>query len=303
VRDTQNIDERPEKKVTNTPEKKVDTFDDLRKSDNSGRIDTFDDIRKNSFDGSINTFDDLRSTGDDTERTRGSGQPNKDASESIYLNKLSQAGNEIKGNEFMKPERWKSLSISEKQAALEHSGKALGKVYDHPEPSITTQKMADPGLQGEYGDGYSYDSKRDKYEGNTEVSQSDHEGHGVVGSDYGIRMNEKGFDPEKQKRLFGDDPSDALETYAHEFRHSYQNEQANAFDKGFIVSDPGKAKEWSDNLKDYIMPPSSELAKTDPERFVKEYEAYRNQPVEKDAREFGKKLSFVVYHKSEGEKN
>jgi hypothetical protein len=58
--DTSEINESPEKQVTKSPEKKIDTFDDLRSSDKSGRIETFDDIRKQDTDKSINTFDDLR---------------------------------------------------------------------------------------------------------------------------------------------------------------------------------------------------------------------------------------------------
>lgn len=57
--DTPEINESPEKQITKTPEKKIDTFDDLKASDNSGRINTFDDLRGQSSDKSIDTFDDL----------------------------------------------------------------------------------------------------------------------------------------------------------------------------------------------------------------------------------------------------
>jgi hypothetical protein len=58
--DTPEINESPEKQITKTPEKKIDTFDDLKASDNSGRINTFDDLKGQSSDKSIDTFDDLR---------------------------------------------------------------------------------------------------------------------------------------------------------------------------------------------------------------------------------------------------
>lgn len=61
MNETREINESPEKQITKTPEKKINTFDDLRASDNSSRINTFDDLKGKSSDKSINTFDDLRS--------------------------------------------------------------------------------------------------------------------------------------------------------------------------------------------------------------------------------------------------
>jgi len=60
VKDTREINESPEKEVVKTPEKKIDTFDDLRASDKPDRIDTFDDIRKQGSDRPAKTFDDFR---------------------------------------------------------------------------------------------------------------------------------------------------------------------------------------------------------------------------------------------------
>lgn len=60
MKDTAEIHESPEKQIAKSPEKKINTFDDLRASDNSGRINTFDDLRKQGSDSSIKTFDDLR---------------------------------------------------------------------------------------------------------------------------------------------------------------------------------------------------------------------------------------------------
>jgi len=287
MKDTSEINESPEKQITKTPEKKIDTFDDLKASDSSGRINTFDDIKKQGTDGSVRTFDDLRNTkeaGDKTKSSDTTDKSVKDTPELTEQKRIAQATEDIKKNELMQPEKWKTLSIEDKRIAIEHSGKALGKAYDHPEPPLTTKKMGDPGLQGTNGDGYSY---------HPESPSADK--HGIAGADYGIKMNQDGMDPNTHKKLFGEDPREAVETYGHEFRHSYQHEQANAFDKGFKTDDPVKAKEWSENLKNYQQPPDAELAKTDPEKHFKQYEAYRNQPVEKDANDFGSKLSASVY--------
>ena len=59
MKDTTEFNERPEEQFTKSPEKKVNTFDDLKASDNSGRIDTFDDIKGQRSNKSIDTFDDL----------------------------------------------------------------------------------------------------------------------------------------------------------------------------------------------------------------------------------------------------
>jgi hypothetical protein len=87
------------------------------------------------------------------------------------------------------------------------------------------------------------------------------------------------------ERLFGDDPAIALRTYAHEFRHSYQTEQANRYNKPQfqnLVDDTEAAREWSENLRNYIGP-------------NEDYGAYRDQPVERDARGFAEELIKRIY--------
>lgn len=287
MKDTPEIHESPEKKITKSPEKKIDTFDDLKVSRELDRIDTFDDIKKQESDRSIKTFDDLKNgkeTGDKTNSADTTDKAIKDTPELTEQKRIDQAADGIKKNEWMKLDNWKTLSTDKKRIALDHCGKALGKAYDHPEPPLTTKEMGNPNLQGTYGDGYSY---------RPENSYADK--HGVFGADYGITMNQDGMDPNTHKRLFGEDPREAVETYGHEFRHSYQHEQAQRFENGFNVDDSEKAKEWSENFKDYKWPPDAKFAKSDPEKYFKEYEAYRNQPVEKDANDFGSKLSARIY--------
>lgn len=291
MKDYQEVNESPEDHIAKPTEKQLETYDDLKASDNPKQINTYDDIGKQDKDASIKTYDDLRGTeqaGDKTKSADTAEKTVKDPPEVTEQKRIDQATEDIKKNDGMNPEKWKTLSIDEKRIALEHSGNALGKAYDHPEPPLTARKMGDPGLQGTNGDGYSY---------RPESPSADK--HGIVGADYGIEMNEKGMDPNTHKKLFGEDPREAVETYGHEFRHSYQHEQANAFDKGFKTDDPVKAKEWSENLMNYQHPPDAELAKTDPEKYFTQYETYRNQPVERDASEFGNKLATRVYSENE----
>jgi len=287
MKEVPEIHETPEKHITEAKEKRIETFDDLKTSDKSRQIETFDDIGKQTGSARpIETFDDIAKSKEGTILQEISGNSekgtfDKDTPEAIEHERLGQAAEDMKKLDWMKPEKWETLGNDEKRIALEHSGRVLGEVYHTPDPPLFTEK-APPDELGKYGDGYSFDR--------TEPSNPEK----YTGFDYRIKMNEEGV-KEIDKRLFGDDPKIALETYAHEFRHSYQTEQAHAFDKGFETDNPENAKEWSENLKDYRNPPIPELAKSNPDRYFEMYEVYRNQPVEEDAREFAENLSSRIY--------
>lgn len=298
MKDVPQTNETSEKEVAETPGKRINTYDDMRTGDNSERVETYDDVQKSGSEKRINTYDDLRTEGEESDKaglTKAYDSHKTDGNEIIEKRRIEQSTESICGQERMQPEKWKTLSIDEKRQALGDCGKELGKAYDSPEPPLYTKKIENTNLQGQYGDGYKYDASRDKYDGQIDVNCSDFKGHGIVGTDYGIRMNQDGMDPNTHKKLFGDDPREAVETYGHEFRHSYQHEQVQRYENGFKVDNSDKAKEWSENFKDYKQPPDAELAKTDREKYFKEYDNYRNQPLEKDANDFGSKLSARIY--------
>lgn len=186
-----------------------------------------------------------------------------------YDAKLGDAGDRIQKLDEIRPERWAQLDNLERKYVLDAVGRELGHVYEHPAPPLSVEDMGDPRLMGTYGDGYSLDKPTGE----------------VVGSEYGITMNEGG--DMGREHLFSDDPREALRTYAHEFRHSYQHEQAHRSEIPHfrnLVDDAEKAQVWSDNLKPggYIPPEQG-------------YEAYHNQPVESDARQFADDLVERVY--------
>jgi hypothetical protein len=251
MRDVPQTREAPEKEITKTPEKRINTYDDLGAGDATKGIETYDDLRRPGNEKPISTYDDLRAPNDGADKTNAtkvSDSRGTDGPELIEQRRIGQAAEGIRGQEWMKPEKWKTLSDDEKRIALDYSGKELGRAYKSPEPPLTTEKTNQNAL-GSYEDGATIRNPN---------------------GDYGIRMNEHGVG-ERNEKLFGDDPKTALETYSHEFRHSYQNEQA------------------------YKQPPDAEMARTDPERYFKEYGAYRNQPVEVDARDFGDKVTSKTY--------
>jgi hypothetical protein len=136
-------------------------------------------------------------------------------------------------------------------------GAVLREIYHHPDPPLLVVGMENPNIRGAFGNGYSFNNRTGLIEG----------------ADYGIKMN---------LELFGSDPSVALQTYVHEFRHSYQAEQTLRFRKPqFInlVDDPDEARTW---LHEYIDP-------------TENYDDYLEQPVETDARNFAAKLVKKVY--------
>jgi hypothetical protein len=70
----------------------------------------------------------------------------------------------------------------------------------------------------------------------------------------------------------GDDPIDVLDTIAHETEHQYQHYLIEHPDKRPEHISEAEVKSWEENFKDYKKPED-------------DFEAYRNQPVEKNARE------------------
>ena len=89
------------------------------------------------------------------------------------------------------------------------------------------------------------------------------------------------FDPETKQivlnsdLLLDSDPKELMQTIMHESRHAYQDFAINHPDKVYMDNDTLKV--WEDNFKHYISPEF-------------DYEAYCNQPVEKDADDFAKNM-------------
>jgi len=172
--------------------------------------------------------------------------------------RLDATVHRLKQIEWLKPETWSHLDEYQRRVALDSAGRELASVYECPNPPL----LAGP-LQGEHMDS----NLRGAYDG----------------EDYYIEEN---FRAEMDHgELLGDDAAAALGTYAHEFRHAYQQHEASLYEGGqffHLVDDPEKAVEWATNLRDYKTPDE-------------DYNAYHNQPVESDARDFAEKLVRRVY--------
>ena len=193
-------------------------------------------------------------------------QPDEGSAESAQAERglLERAAQGMGQIEWLSREQWKQLDIHEKKAALNAAGRILGELYEVPNPPLLVTRMEDAAAYGSYGDGYRL---------NTETGD-------IEGADYAIKMNLAGG--VNYEKLFGDDPAIALETYAHEFRHSYQAQQIQYDEKPqhrHLVTDTAAVERWR---APYITPDE-------------DYEAYRNQPVEQDAREFAETLVAMLY--------
>jgi hypothetical protein len=194
------------------------------------------------------------------------------AAQAEYSARVDEASERLGKIEGLQPDRWAKMDIYERKATLNAVGSELGHVYEHPAPPLFVEDLGQSNALGTYGDGSYHDPATG----------------GLQGSEYGITINEKG--ETEHGHLFGDDPRDALRTYAHEFRHSYQYEQAHRAEIPHfrnLVDDRTKAEDWSENLEPgaYRQPES-------------DFDAYRSQPVESDANQFAEDLVRKVYGRS-----
>ena len=180
---------------------------------------------------------------------------------------LSSAAERLRSIDGLREEEWKNLDAAGREAVLREVGREISRVFSHPAPPLLTEHMDNNETRGYYGDGYS---------SNQETGQ-------LEGADYGIRLNSEGLD--SNDGYISEDPRTALETYLHEFRHSFQHEQALRFEKPqfrSLVEDGEQAESWSENFKAYNNPENN-------------FDAYFNQAVETDARSFAEQLIDKVY--------
>ncbi len=182
--------------------------------------------------------------------------------------RMEEAARRIMQLDEIQPEQWATLDRYGKQAALDQAGVILSDVYHTPRPPLSVRPLGDPNTLGQHEEG----------------SYVDVQSGEVVGGGYGTTLNQS-FEYRGQQ-MFGDDPRLALLTYAHEFRHSYQNEQAAMFRHHQFwrgVDSYTQAEAWTRNLRNGYVPPSEG------------FEAYDGQRVEKDARAFADDLVTRVF--------
>jgi hypothetical protein len=180
---------------------------------------------------------------------------------------IDSAADKLRLINELSTEEWKNLCPSGREAVLRQVGREIQMVYDHPAPPFMTLKLDNRASRGYYGDGYT----SDKITGD------------LAGSDYGIKLNSQGL--EASDGYISDDPRVALETYLHEFRHSFQHEQALRVEQlqfRNLVADINEAESWRENFENYNHPNSN-------------FESYYDQTVEMDARSFAEQILTKLY--------
>ena len=190
--------------------------------------------------------------------------------------RLESAAEQISKMEQLRPDVWSRLTETQKEWSLRRVGEKLSRVYECPAPPFIASSLP-PGRAGGYSD-WNYLTRLDHQE---------------------IRSN---------------DVHEALDSYCHEFRHAYQNEQAGRYDSGYLhrqefhlrsyrsetegrfnspfrhlCHDEAKAAQWAENLR----PGNYVSSDVDPER-------YRGQPVEKDAWDFAGRITDAVRRRQQG---
>jgi hypothetical protein len=184
--------------------------------------------------------------------------------------RLIGAAEALRGNERLKPERWRGLNQYERREALHSAGKVLRDAYGCADPPVLPKDFPEYSggkLLGYYSDGATKDVPEGAYE---------------------LALN--------KALMASDNPRDTLDTYLHEFRHAYQHEMATRFEKpqfAHLVHDVNRAAEWSRNFHDYKNPPEN-MSDQHPD-FGRLAEQYENQPIERDAREFSENLLREIY--------
>ena len=166
--------------------------------------------------------------------------------------RMGAAGERLRQLDGLKEENWRELDSHGRIAVMNDVGREVGRIYDQPTPPLYAEQLPVE-QRGDY-----------------------------VDEDYRIRMNSEGISP--GDGFLSDDPRVALETYLHEFRHSYQYEQMLRWDGPFrhLVDEGAEADNWSSNFKNYNSPENG-------------FNEYYNQSVEADARAFSEELVKKVY--------
>ena len=145
---------------------------------------------------------------------------------------------------FPADKEWAGMDAVQRRWHLDRAGTAMHHAFGYGKPMMIEASFPQDGIRGAYKE-----------------------------SDFTMRINER--------LLESDRPDQALKTYAHEWFHSYQNQQAELYDSRFrhLCHNGEQAREWSDNLKPgkYISP-------------KEDFRGYLNQPLERDARIFAERM-------------
>jgi hypothetical protein len=119
---------------------------------------------------------------------------------------------------------------------------------------------------------------------------------------YGAYADERWTMAVNERLLDSDDPAPALETYLHEYRHSYQRLEMERLGSPIRPDNLESAMEWEANLRldGYRGAPDDHLASTIRAQYGELFREYEEQPIERDSREFAREIVEHLYRKKSG---
>jgi len=189
-----------------------------------------------------------------------------DLPEVLEDERLEQSVERLRGVRGLRPDEWRELHDPlARRYVLDRAGRELQGVYGSPRPPLLPVERIPENHHGAYSD-----------------------------ERWTMTVNERLLD--------SDDPAAALETYLHEYRHSYQRLEVERLDSPIRPDNLESAMEWEANLRleGYKGAPDDHLAATDRVRYEELFREYEEQPVERDAREFAREIVERVYREKGG---
>ncbi len=204
-------------------------------------------------------FEKINLSPDEVAKLRGSERLEKGTEKLTSEDRLENVTKSLKGLESIKQENWQDYDPKRRHYELEQVGRYLRDAYECPDPPLIEKNF--PEYDGKTLLGF--------YQDGADIDNPD--------GDYRMALNER--------VLNSNDAKEAVKTYCHEYRHAYQLEMVNRYEKpqfANLVHDKTEAEKWHKNFQDY-------------KHQDDDYEQYLNQPVEKDAREFSEKIVRQIY--------
>jgi hypothetical protein len=180
--------------------------------------------------------------------------------------RLERSVERLRSVRELQPDAWRDLHDPvARRYALDRAGRELEQVYGSPRPPVLPADHAPENHHGMYSD-----------------------------ERWTMTVNERLLD--------SDDPAPALETYLHEYRHSYQRLDIERLNSPIQPDSVENAVGWEANLRSgrYKEAPEDGLALANPERYERLFREYEEQPVERDAREFAREITERLYREKGG---
>lgn len=198
---------------------------------------------------------DHRSEADQTERSR-----ERMWQEQEWGRRVDKVAERLRGIDALEPERWRAADGLERQHALRSANAILADSFGEPSSDVVFYPLNGP-----------YAELIGDQLPTTTDGQLDVRLNGEIGN---ITLDDRFLDPTRCS-----EPEEALDSLCHEYRHVYQFDAAAESESRLAPTDDGARGTAS---SPYVEPKD-------------DFNAYENQPVERDSRTFAAEICRAVY--------